>query len=106
MPRTYKPNRRWAPPLKDILELRQRGDSLADIADTYGCHRRTVYASLDRAADRGKLPPVMVPVLFPGDPAAQQRMATRIGHAHSHGVQVVAWEHVAMARELAAARHA
>ena len=106
MPRTYKPNRRWAPPLKDILELRIRGDSLADIADTYGCHRRTVYASLDRAADRGKLPPVMVPVLFPEDRDAQQRMASRIGRAHAHGVEVAAWEHVALSRDMAEARHA
>ena len=77
MPRTYKPGRQAAPSLWDIVRLRSAGDSLADIAEAYGCHRQTIWAALNRAADRGELPPVLVSVLYPDDHAAAARLLKR-----------------------------
>ena len=77
MSRTYKPGRQPAPSLWDIVRLRSLGDSLAEIADAYGCHRQTIWAALNRAADRGELPPVLVSVLYPDDREAAARLLKR-----------------------------
>jgi hypothetical protein len=50
MARNYKTHRRFAPPLDEIVRLRMLGDRIEDITDTCGCHRRTVYGAVDRAA--------------------------------------------------------
>jgi Homeodomain-like domain len=103
MPRTYKAHRRFAPPVEEILRMRQLGDPMEEIAARHGCHRRTIYGALDRAARRGQLPPVTVPVLFPDSAKAQQRMAKIINGAHRPGLDVWGWEHIAMAKALAQA---
>ncbi len=64
------------------------GDRIEDITDTCGCHRRTVYGAVDRAARRGQLPPIMIPVLFPQDYGAQECLAFIIGGAHRAGIDV------------------
>ena len=88
MARNYKPGRQAAPSLWDIVRLRSVGDSLADIADAYGCHRQTIWAALNRAADRGQLPPVLVSVLYPDDRDAAARLLQRIEAARCSGVEV------------------
>jgi hypothetical protein len=88
MSRIYKPGRKPAPSLWDIVRLRSLGDSLADIADAYGCHRQTIWAALNRSADRGELPPVLVSVICPDDREAATRLMQRIEAARSSGVQV------------------
>ena len=102
MPRIYKQNRAWAPPLVEILRYREIVDSFESIVDTYGCHRRTVYSAVDRAARWRRLPPIMIPLLFPGDIGAQQRMADLVSGAHRSGMPVPYWEHVAAAKALVA----
>ncbi len=77
MSRPYKPSRQPAPSLWDIVRLRSLGESLAEIADAYGCHRQTIWAALNRAADRGELPPVLVAVLYPDDREAAARLLKR-----------------------------
>jgi hypothetical protein len=96
----YKTHRRFATPLDEIVRLRMLGDHIEIIADTYGCHRRTVYGAVDRAAKRGQLPPVLIPMLFPDDFGAQRRLASIVGGAHRAGIDVWGWEHVARAEEL------
>jgi hypothetical protein len=103
MARTYKAHRRFAPPVEEIVRMRQLGDPMEEIAARHGCHRRTVYGAIDRAARAGHLPPVMIPVLFPEDTGAQERLAAIVGGAHRAGVEVWGWEHVAQARELVTA---
>lgn len=85
MPRAYKTDRKPAPSLWDIVRLRSLGRSLADIADAYGCHRQTIWAALNRAADRGQLPPVLVSLLYPDDRVAADRLLRRIDSARSAG---------------------
>ena len=96
-------DRRVAPLLDEIVRLRLLGDPVEDIADTYECHRRAVYGAVDRAAWRGQLPPIMIPVLFPDDFSAQERLASIVGGAHRTGVDVWGWEHVARANSLVSA---
>ena len=81
MKRSYKTGRVAAPSLWEIVRLRSLGRSLADIAEIHGCHRQTVWAALNRAADRGQLPPVLVPVLYPDDQEAARRLLQRINAA-------------------------
>ncbi len=88
MSRVYKPCRQPAPSLWDIVRLRSLGESLAAIADAYGCHRQTIWAALNRAADRGQLPPVLVSVLYPDDREAAARLLQRIEAARTSGVEV------------------
>ncbi len=78
MSRTYKQGRKPAPSLWDIIRLRAFGESLAAIADTYGCHRQTIWGALNRAADNGELPPSLVSVLYPDDHQAAARLLQRI----------------------------
>ena len=85
MPRSYKAGRRPAPSLWDIVRLRSRGDSLAEIAQAHGCHRQTIWAALNRAADRGELPPVLVSVLYPDDREAAARLLQRATAAGASG---------------------
>jgi hypothetical protein len=85
MPRIYKSGRKPAPALWDIVRLRSLGDSLATIADAYGCHRQTIWGALNRAADRGELPPVLVSVLYPDDRDAATRLLQRIEAARGLG---------------------
>jgi hypothetical protein len=88
MPRTYKPGRQPAPSLWDIVRLRSLGSSLAEIAETYGCHRQTIWGALNRAADRGELPPVLVAVLYPDDREAAARLLQRVESARAGGTEV------------------
>lgn len=81
MSRTYKPGRKPAPTLWDIVRLRSLGESFAAIADAYGCHRQTIWVALNRAADRGELPPVLASVLYPDDSEAAARLLQRIAEA-------------------------
>jgi hypothetical protein len=98
MSRPYKSSRGAAPPLWDVVRLRALGDTLAEIAASFGCRRQTIYAALDRCADRGQLPPVLVPVIYPDDPAAAARLLTRIHAAKASGVEVAGWNRVDAAR--------
>ena len=84
MARNYKSGRMPAPSLWDIVRLRSLGESLAAIAETYGCHRQTIWAALNRAADRGQLPPVLVAVLYPDDQEAASRLLLRIEAARTN----------------------
>ena len=85
MSRAYKPDRKPAPSLWDIVRLRSLGDSMACIAESYGCHRQTIWSALNRAADRGQLPPVLVSVLYPDDREAASRLLQRIEAARAMG---------------------
>ena len=88
MPRAYKPCRNPAPSLWDIVRLRSLGESLAAIAAAYGCERQTIWAALNRAADRGQLPPVLASVIYPHDRDAAARLLRRIEFAHADGGKV------------------
>lgn len=96
--RPYKPDRRPAPELRDILSQRAAGYGFAQIAEAFGVHRRTVYLAIDRAADRGELPPVLLFVLYPDDEDARRRLFARIRSARARGVEVVGWDQVERAR--------
>jgi hypothetical protein len=98
MRRTYKSTRKSAPPLWDVIRLRALGHSLADIAASVGCRRQTIYAALDRAADHGELPPVLVAVIYPADRVAADRLLQRIHAAKASGVEVAGWNRVDTAR--------
>lgn len=98
MTRIYRKHRQFAPPLDEIVRLRMLGDPMEEIADTYGCHRRTIDGAADRAARRGHLAPVRSPVIFPEDLGAQDRLAAIVGEAHRTGIDVWGWEHIARAR--------
>jgi hypothetical protein len=78
--------------------LRSLGNTLAEIAERFGCRRQTIYAALDRAADCGQLPPVLVPVLYPEDHVASTRLLMRIHAAKASGVEVAGWNRVDTAR--------
>jgi hypothetical protein len=84
--------------LWEVVRLRSLGNTLAEIAESFGCRRQTVYAALDRAADRGQLPPVLVPVIYPDDRVAATRLLMRIHAAKASGVDVVGWNRVDTAR--------
>jgi hypothetical protein len=98
MRRQYKASRKPAPPLWEMVRLRSLGQTLAEIAASYGCHRQTLYAALDRAADRGELPPVLVPVIYPDDHVAATRLLQRIHAAKASGIEVAGWNRVDTAR--------
>ncbi|MCO6416064.1 hypothetical protein JYK14_07755 [Siccirubricoccus sp. KC 17139] len=102
--RTYKFDRRPAPELRDILSQRAAGYGFAQIADAFGVHRRTVYLAIDRAADRGELPPALLWVLFPEDEDARRRLFSRIRSARARGVEVAGWDQVERARAAYARR--
>jgi hypothetical protein len=89
---------RRTPPVVDLVREMLRGDSAAQIAESWGCTRRAIYYALDRHADTGNVAPVMVPMLFGGDTVAQRRLLGRIKAAHASGVQVIGWNALEAAR--------
>lgn len=81
--------------------MRQYDDYFAEIGDTSGCHRKALYSLLERAADRGQIPPVMIPALLPKDAGARERMADWIAGGRRAETAVDKWEHVARAKTTA-----
>ncbi|SUE63189.1 helix-turn-helix domain-containing protein [Roseomonas gilardii] len=88
-----------APTLPEILAARRAGHSIQAIAAARGCHRRTVYLALDRAAAAGQLavPDVLLVV---EKPWARRRLLGLMRSAVARGVAVAGWDLLRQAREL------
>ena len=88
-----------APTLPEILAARRAGQSISAISAARGCHRRTVYLVLDRAAAAGLLsvPDVIMAV---EKPWARRRLLAKMKAAVARGVVVKGWDLLRQAREL------